>query len=41
MFGTLFLLFSRFFPVIAQAELKTILKQSGESQKEAAKAHAH
>ncbi|MGZ3866787.1 MAG: NrfD/PsrC family molybdoenzyme membrane anchor subunit, partial [Bacteroidia bacterium] len=40
MFGTFFLLFSRYFPVIAQAELKTILKQSGESQKKAA-AQAH
>jgi Ni/Fe-hydrogenase subunit HybB-like protein len=39
MFGTFFLLFSRYFPVIAQAELKTILKQSGESQKEAHKNH--
>ncbi len=38
MFGMFFLLFSRFFPVIAQAELKTILKQSGESQKKAAAA---
>ena len=36
MFGTFFLLFSRYFPVIAQAELKTILKASGESQKKAA-----
>jgi molybdopterin-containing oxidoreductase family membrane subunit len=39
MFGTFFLLFSRYFPVIAQAELKTILKSSGQSQKEAAKNH--
>jgi Ni/Fe-hydrogenase subunit HybB-like protein len=39
MFGTFFLLFSRYFPVIAQAELKTILKQSGEAQKEAHKNH--
>jgi molybdopterin-containing oxidoreductase family membrane subunit len=41
MFGMFFLLFSRYFPVIAQAELKTILKSSGESQKKAAAAHAH
>ncbi|HWY10472.1 MAG TPA: molybdopterin oxidoreductase, partial [Bacteroidia bacterium] len=41
MFGTFFLLFSRFFPVIAQAELKTILKSSGESQKKAAADHKH
>jgi hypothetical protein len=41
MFGTFFLLFSRYFPVIAQAELKTILKQSGESQKKASAAHGH
>jgi len=41
MFFTFFLLFSRFFPVIAQAELKTILKVSGESQKKEAEAHAH
>src|SRR3954463_1141641 len=40
MFGMFFLLFSRFFPVIAQAELKTILKASGQSQKEAAAAVA-
>jgi molybdopterin-containing oxidoreductase family membrane subunit len=32
-FFTLFLLYSRTFPVIAQAELKTILKSSGEHQK--------
>jgi len=37
MFGTFFLLFSRYFPVIAQSELKTILKSSGQSQKEAQK----
>jgi len=41
MFGTFFLLFSRYFPVIAQAELKTILKASGEAQKKAAAEHAH
>jgi len=32
-FFTMFLLFSRFFPVLALNELKTILKQSGESYK--------
>ncbi|MBS1645734.1 MAG: polysulfide reductase NrfD [Bacteroidetes bacterium] len=41
MFFTCFLLFSRFFPVIAQAELKTILKSSGEKQKKEAALHAH
>ena len=41
MFGTFFLLFSRFFPVIAQAELKTILKSSGQQQKLDAAKHAH
>ncbi|MHB8259673.1 MAG: NrfD/PsrC family molybdoenzyme membrane anchor subunit [Bacteroidia bacterium] len=41
MFFFFFLLFSRFFPVIAQAELKTILKSSGESYKKEAAAHAH
>lgn len=41
MFGTFFLLFSRYFPVIAQAELKTILKQSGEAQKKEAESHSH
>jgi molybdopterin-containing oxidoreductase family membrane subunit len=40
MFGTFFLLFSRYFPVIAQAELKTILKSSGEAQKKES-AHSH
>jgi len=39
MFGTFFLLFSRYFPVIAQAELKTILKSSGEQQKKDAAQH--
>ena len=33
-FFVLFLLYARTFPVIAQAELKTILKSSGEAQKE-------
>ena len=41
MFGTFFLLFSRFFPVIAQAELKTILKSSGEMHKKEAANHKH
>jgi Ni/Fe-hydrogenase subunit HybB-like protein len=41
MFGTFFLLFSRYFPVIAQSELKTILKSSGQSQKEAQKLNSH
>ena len=40
MFFTLFLLYSRTFPVIAQAELKSILKASGEEHKKAAE-HAH
>lgn len=41
MFFVLFLLYSRTFPVIAQAELKSILKASGEAQKKAAVEHAH
>jgi Ni/Fe-hydrogenase subunit HybB-like protein len=41
MFFTLFLLYSRTFPVIAQAELKSILKASGEEQKKLAAEHAH
>jgi Ni/Fe-hydrogenase subunit HybB-like protein len=41
MFGTFFLLFSRYFPVIAQAELKTILKSSGQSQKQGQLEHKH
>ncbi len=41
MFFVLFLLYSRTFPVIAQAELKSILKASGESQKKEAAEHAH
>lgn len=40
-FFTLFLLFSRSFPVIAAAELKSILKISGESQKKEYAKHAH
>jgi Ni/Fe-hydrogenase subunit HybB-like protein len=34
MFFTFFLLYARTFPVIAQAELKTILKSSGQAQKQ-------
>ncbi|MES2565689.1 MAG: NrfD/PsrC family molybdoenzyme membrane anchor subunit [Bacteroidota bacterium] len=41
MFFTLFLLYSRTFPVIAQAELKSILKASGEEHKKIAADHAH
>jgi molybdopterin-containing oxidoreductase family membrane subunit len=41
MFFTLFLLYSRTFPVIAQAELKSILKASGEEQKKLAAEHGH
>jgi Ni/Fe-hydrogenase subunit HybB-like protein len=41
MFFTLFLLYSRTFPVIAQAELKSILKASGEEHKKLAADHAH
>ncbi len=41
MFFTLFLLYTRTFPVIAQAELKSILKASGEAQKKASAEHAH
>jgi len=41
MFFTLFLLYSRTFPVIAQAELKSILKSSGEEHKKEAAKHAH
>jgi molybdopterin-containing oxidoreductase family membrane subunit len=40
-FFTLFLLFSRSFPVIAMAELKSILKISGESQKAEYAKHHH
>ena len=40
MFFSLFLLYSRTFPVIAQAELKSILKASGEEHKKEAE-HAH
>jgi molybdopterin-containing oxidoreductase family membrane subunit len=41
MFFTFFLLFTRYFPVIAQAELKSILKSSGQEYKEKAAAHGH
>jgi len=38
-FFVLFLLYARTFPVIAQAELKTILKVSGESYKKKNEEH--
>jgi molybdopterin-containing oxidoreductase family membrane subunit len=42
MFFTFFLLFTRYFPVIAQAELKSIVKSSGQEHKEKhAHGHAH
>jgi Ni/Fe-hydrogenase subunit HybB-like protein len=42
MFFTFFLLFCRFFPVIAQSELKTIVKSSSEEWKaKAAASHSH
>lgn len=41
MFFTLFLLYSRTFPVIAQAELKSILKSSGEEHKKLAAEQSH
>jgi molybdopterin-containing oxidoreductase family membrane subunit len=41
MFFTFFLLYARTFPVIAQAELKTILKSSGQAQKKLAESHSH
>ena len=41
MFFTFFLLFSRYFPVIAQAELKSILKSSGQEYKTKAAAQHH
>ena len=40
-FFTLFLLFARFFPVLALNELKTILKSSGESYKKENTDHNH
>lgn len=41
MFFTFFLLFTRYFPVIAQAELKSIMKSSGQEHKEKHAAHGH
>ena len=41
MFFVLFLLYSRTFPVIAQAELKSILKASGEEHKKLSAEHHH
>jgi Ni/Fe-hydrogenase subunit HybB-like protein len=41
MFFTFFLIYSRTFPVIAQAELKSILKSSGEAQKKRAMEAQH
>ncbi len=38
-FFVLFLLYARSFPIVAQAELKTILKSSGEHQKKLRKKH--
>ena len=40
-FFTLYLLFARFFPVVALNELKSILKVSGESYKQEAQHHHH
>lgn len=40
-FFVLFLLYSRSFPVIAQAEVKTILKASGDNYKKAREEHGH
>ena len=37
----LFLLYSRSFPVIAQAEVKTILKSSGDNYKREREEHGH
>jgi len=37
LFFTCYFLFSKFFPVIAVAEIKHILKKSGKSYKEASK----
>ena len=39
MFFTFFLLFARFFPVLALNEIKSILKSSGESYKNAPDTH--
>jgi molybdopterin-containing oxidoreductase family membrane subunit len=41
LFFVFFLLFARFFPVLPIAELKTILKSSGESYKNAPDTHHH
>lgn len=41
LFFTLFLLFCKFFPVIAMSELKTIVKSSSSQAKKAHKAHSH
>ena len=38
-FFVLFLLYARTFPVIAQAEVKTILKSSGDNYKKLREAH--
>jgi molybdopterin-containing oxidoreductase family membrane subunit len=40
-FSTLYLLFARFFPVLALNEVKSILKGSGESYKKEAAQHHH
>jgi molybdopterin-containing oxidoreductase family membrane subunit len=40
-FFVLFLLYSRSFPVIAQAEVKTILKSSGDNFKREREQHGH
>jgi molybdopterin-containing oxidoreductase family membrane subunit len=40
-FFVLFLLYSRSFPVIAQAEVKTILKSTGENYIKEREAHKH
>jgi molybdopterin-containing oxidoreductase family membrane subunit len=40
-FFVLFLLYSRSFPVIAQAEVKTILKASGDNYKKEREQHGH
>jgi molybdopterin-containing oxidoreductase family membrane subunit len=41
LFFTCFLLFARFFPVIAMSELKTITKSSSTQAKRAALEHGH
>jgi molybdopterin-containing oxidoreductase family membrane subunit len=40
-FSTLYLLFARYFPVLALNEVKSILKVSGESYKQDAAKHHH